>query len=298
EEKDKVQNLRFQANGLTALRQAFPKNTVPDDKIGHDLAFPAMLTKLPGALLGLLLAALIAAYMSTISTHLNWGASYIVNDFYRRFLKPEAGDKELVNVGRISTVILMIISSWLALKLSSALGAFNILLQIGAGTGLLFILRWFWWRISAYSEITAMVVSFLVALFFQFSEFGQSQPDHIKLIIGIAITTTAWVAVTIFTRPTDQAVLLRFYSLIRPHAGGWKPVIEKGRQSGQLSAGDITTGQLPRELASMIAGCFLVYGLLFSMGYLLYGQVMYALPGMAVSAVSVWIIVRNWKKLH
>jgi Na+/proline symporter len=298
EEKDKVQNLRFQANGLTALRQAFPKNTVPDDKIGHDLAFPAMLTKLPGALLGLLLAALIAAYMSTISTHLNWGASYIVNDFYRRFLKPEAGDKELVNVGRISTVILMIISSWLALKLSSALGAFNILLQIGAGTGLLFILRWFWWRISAYSEITAMVVSFLVALFFQFSEFGQSQPDHIKLIIGIAITTTAWVAVTIFTRPTDQAVLLRFYSLIRPHAGGWKPVIEKGRQSGQLSAGDITTGQLPRELASMIAGCFLVYGLLFSMGYLLYGQVMYALPGMAVSAVSTWIIVRNWKKLH
>ncbi|HRF42145.1 MAG TPA: Na+:solute symporter, partial [Saprospiraceae bacterium] len=191
-----------------------------------------------------------------------------------------------------------IISSWLALKLSSALGAFNILLQIGAGTGLLFILRWFWWRISAYSEITAMVVSFLVALFFQFSEFGQSQPDHIKLIIGIAITTTAWVAVTIFTRPTDQAVLLRFYSLIRPHAGGWKPVIEKGRQSGQLSAGDITTGQLPRELASMIAGCFLVYGLLFSMGYLLYGQVMYALPGMAVSAVSVWIIVRSWKKLH
>lgn len=298
EERDKVQNLRFQANGLTALRQAFPKNTVPDNKIGHDLAFPAMLGKLPGALLGLLLAALIAAYMSTISTHLNWGSSYIVNDFYRRFLKPEAGDKELVNVGRISTVILMIASAWLALKLSSALSAFNILLQIGAGTGLLFILRWFWWRISAYSEIAAMAVSFVVALFFQFSDFGQTLPDHVKLIIGIAITTTAWVAVTIFTRPTDQAVLLRFYTLIRPHAGGWKPVIEKGKQSGQLSTGDITTGQLPRELASMIAGCFMVYGLLFSMGYLLYGQMLYALPGFAVSAVSAWIIVRNWKKLH
>jgi SSS family solute:Na+ symporter len=298
EERDKVQNLRFQANGLTALRQAFPKNTVPDDKIGHDLAFPAMLSKLPGALLGLLLAALIAAYMSTISTHLNWGASYIVNDFYRRFLKPEAGDKELVNVGRISTVILMIFSSWIALELSSALSAFNILLQIGAGTGLLFILRWFWWRISAYSEITAMAVSFVVALFFQFSDVGQTLPDHMKLIIGIAVTTAAWVAVTILTRPTDQAVLLRFYTLIRPHAGGWKPVIEKGKQSGQLSDVAITTGQLPRELASMIAGCFLVYGLLFSMGYLLYGEVLPALSGFFVSAIAAWIIVRNWKKLH
>ncbi len=298
EVRNKVQQLQFQAKGLTALRQAFPESAVPNDKIGHDLAFPAMVGRLPGALLGLLLAALIAAYMSTISTHLNWGSSYIVNDFYRRFLKPKADDKELVMVGRLSTVVLMIGSALLALKLSSALSAFNILLQIGAGTGLIFILRWFWWRISAYSEITAMAVSFVVALYFQFSVFGQAQPDHIKLILGIAITTTAWVAVTLLTKPTDQAVLVRFYALIRPHAGGWKPVIEKARAEGQLAGVPVTTGKLPRELASMIAGCFMVYGFLFSMGYMLYGQWLYALPGIVVSALAGWIIVRNWRRLH
>lgn len=298
EERAKVQALRFQAGGLTALRGAFPKNLIPDDKIGHDLAFPAMLGKLPPALLGLLIAALIAAFMSTISTHLNWGASYIVNDFYRRFLKPEASDKQLVLVGRLSTVVLMILSALLALRLSSALGAFNILLQIGAGTGLIFILRWFWWRISAYSEITAMIVSFFVALYFQFSDFGQSLPDHVKLVLGVAVTTVAWVGVTLFTRPTAQPVLLSFYKLIRPHAGGWRPVIEQAQKEGQLSAEATPPGKLPRELACMIAGCFMVYGLLFAMGYLLYSEWLPALAGFAVAAVAGWIIVSNWKKIN
>jgi solute:Na+ symporter, SSS family len=293
--KQRITDLQFQARGLSSLRSAFSKQTVPDDKIGHDLAFPAMLSKLPGALLGLLLAALIAAFMSTISTHLNWGSSYIVHDFYRRFIKPTATDKELVMIGRISTVILMILSGFLALSLSSALSAFNILLQIGAGTGLLFILRWFWWRISAYSEIAAMAVSFLVALFFQFSSFGQSLEDHEKLVLGILITTMAWVSTTFLTRPTDKSVLLNFYQLIRPHAGGWKPVVQQGLQEGSLSQDMVTTGQFPRELASMIAGCFLVYGLLFSTGYLLYGNLLYALPGLITAAISTWIIVTNWK---
>ncbi len=297
-DRDRIRQLQFQSKGLTALRQAFPSSTVPDDKIGHDLAFPAMVSKLPGALLGLLLAALIAAYMSTISTHLNWGASYIVNDVYRRFIKPEAGDKELVTMGRIATVFLMILSAMLALRLSNALSAFNILLQIGAGTGLLFILRWFWWRINAFSEITAMAVSFLVALFFQFSAFGATLADHEKLILGILVTTTAWVSVTLLTRPTEQGVLLRFYEMIRPHATGWKPVIEQGRQSGRLKEAGITTGQLPRELASMIAGCFAVYSLLFATGYLLYGQILPALVGLVVSGISGWIIWTNWQKEH
>jgi solute:Na+ symporter, SSS family len=293
--KQRITDLQFQARGLSSLRSAFSKQTVPDDKIGHDLAFPAMLSKLPGALLGLLLAALIAAFMSTISTHLNWGSSYIVHDFYRRFIKPTATDKELVMIGRISTVVLMILSGILALSLSSALSAFNILLQIGAGTGLLFILRWFWWRISAFSEIAAMAVSFLVALFFQFSSFGQSLEDHEKLVLGILITTLAWVSTTFLTRPTDKKVLLNFYQLIRPHAGGWKPVVQQGLQEGSLSQDMVTTGQFPRELASMIAGCFLVYGLLFSTGYLLYGNLLYALPGLITAAISTWIIIRNWK---
>lgn len=294
-DKQRITDLQFQARGLSSLRSAFPQQTVPDDKIGHDLAFPAMLSKLPGALLGLLLAALIAAFMSTISTHLNWGSSYIVHDFYRRFIKPTATDKELVFIGRISTVLLMIFSGFLALRLGSALSAFNILLQIGAGTGLLFILRWFWWRISAFSEITAMAVSFLVALFFQFSSFGQSLEDHEKLVLGILITTVAWVSATFLTRPTNIKVLLNFYQLIRPHAGGWRPVVQQGLQEGSLSQDMVTTGQFPRELASMIAGCFLVYGLLFSTGYLLYGNLLYALPGLITAAISTWIIVRNWK---
>jgi len=151
---------------LASLRSAFP-DTNPD-LIKNDFAYPAMLSFLPNGFLGIVVASLIAAFMSTISTHLNWGSSYLVNDFYKRFIKPEAGDKELVLAGRLFTVILMIVTIIFALLLSNALQAFEILLQIGAGTGLIFILRWFWWRINAYSEITAMVASFLVALYFQF----------------------------------------------------------------------------------------------------------------------------------
>ena len=164
---------------LDSIQRAFPN--VSSDVINDDLAYSAMLTYLPSGLLGLVLASLIAAFMSTISTHLNWGASYITHDFYRRFIKPEATEKELVSIGRISTVLLMVFAALLALALQNALQAFNILLQIGAGTGLIYILRWFWWRINAYSEITAMVVSLLVAIIFEFGDFELA--GHIKLCL-------------------------------------------------------------------------------------------------------------------
>ena len=147
------------------MQEAFPN--IEASKLGDDLAYSAMLTFLPKGLIGIVLASLIAAVMSTLSTHLNWGSSYVVNDFYSRFIKPEATDKELVAVGRISTVGLMVLAALLATVLSNALEAFNILLQIGAGTGLIFILRWFWWRINAYTEISAMIVSFIVAIYFE-----------------------------------------------------------------------------------------------------------------------------------
>ncbi|RME96613.1 MAG: Na+:solute symporter, partial [Bacteroidetes bacterium] len=156
-----------------------------------------MLQFMPSGLLGLLLAALIAAFMSTLSTHLNWGASYLVNDVYRRFLRTEASDEEQVMVGRIMTVILMVLAALLALALEDALAAFNIILQIGAGTGLIFILRWFWWRVNAAAEITAMLVSFLVAVYFQFIH-STDVPDHRRLLWGVGITTVAWVLVAIF----------------------------------------------------------------------------------------------------
>ena len=157
---------------LTSIQEAFPN--VAEDKLGHDLAYSAMLTKLPSGLLGLVLASLVAAYMSTISTHLNWGSSYIVNDFYKQQINKNASEKQLVAIGRISTVLLMVFSALFALVLQNALQLFDIILMFGAGTGLIFILRWFWWRINAWSEISAMFVSGIVSMLIAFTSLGET----------------------------------------------------------------------------------------------------------------------------
>ncbi len=196
---------------LTMLAERFPH--VDPNIVKHDLAYPAMLTFLPRGLLGIVVASLIAAYMSTMASHLNWGSSYVVNDFYKRFVKPDASDKQQVMVGRISTVVLMLLAGAVALLLSNALQAFHILLQIGAGTGLIFILRWFWWRINAFTEITGMVVSFLVALYLEVFHVKlgfQPIPSHINLVIGVAITTPAWLLVTFLTKPASDEKLRSF----------------------------------------------------------------------------------------
>jgi solute:Na+ symporter, SSS family len=276
-----------------ALREAFPN--IPDSVINDDLAYPAMLTFLPAGLLGLVVASLIAAYMSTISTHLNWGSSYVVNDFYKRFIKPGANGKELVNVGRISTVVLMVFSALVALALTNALQAFNILLQIGAGTGLIFILRWFWWRINAWSEIAAMIISFVVALYFEF--LNPEVAAHIKLIIGVAITTVGWVAVTFATQPDNHRTLLSFYKLIKPSPGGWKPVISQAVAEGKLTQEEIVPGKLPLEIMCMVAGCFLVYGSLFGIGFLMYGELGKAATGLVVAVAATWILIRSWSQV-
>jgi len=170
---------------LESLRAAFPN--VNPDIVKHDMAYPAMLTYLPHGLLGLVVASLIAAYMSTISTHLNWGSSYIVNDYYKRFIRPDATEKQLVRVGRISTLLLMVATCILATFLENSMQVFNLILQIGAGTGLIFILRWFWWRINAFSEITAMIVSFIVACYFNLihDKIGTPLENWEKLLLGI-----------------------------------------------------------------------------------------------------------------
>lgn len=276
-----------------SLKEAFPH--IPNNVINDDLAYPAMMTFLPKGLLGLVLASLIAAFMSTISTQLNWGSSYVVNDFYKRFIKPEASDKELVNIGRLSTVLLMVLAGIVALELESALGAFNVILQIGAGTGLIFILRWFWWRINAWSEVAAMIVSFIVALYFEFV-----MPEvaaHIKLLSGIGITTVAWVVVTFLTQPTSQATLLSFYKLIKPHPSGWQSVIQPAVKNGELKEADIVPGKLPLELVCMVAGCFLVYGVLFGIGFLLYGQMDKAAIGLVVAVITGYILLKSWNQV-
>ncbi|HUH12318.1 MAG TPA: sodium:solute symporter family protein [Longimicrobiales bacterium] len=283
---------------LDSLRVAFPG--VPASIIGHDLAYPAMLTFLPAGALGLVLASLAAAYMSTISTHLNWGASYVVNDLWARFIDPDADEARLVRVGRITTVSLMVLAAALALWLQNALQAFQILLQIGAGTGLLFILRWFWWRINAYSELAAMVVSFVVALWLELVQPrlypGLALSASLKLVLGVSITTIAWLAVTALTRPTEEGTLRGFYRLVRPGGPGWRRVVERARAEGEPlpDTGDWT---VPQGILAMVAGTLSIYSALFATGYWLYGRPLGATLLSALSVAGAVYVVRAWKRV-
>lgn len=276
---------------LETLQSVFPH--VNQRIINDDLAFPAMLTMLPQGLLGLVIAALIAALMSTISTHLNWGSSYLVHDFYKRFLNKEADDKEQVLIGRISTVVLMVLAAIMSLFMSSALDAFNILLQIGAGTGLLFILRWFWWRINAYSEITAMAISFVVAFYFELIYKGDLL-DYQTMIIGIAITTISWLIITLVTRPTSMKTLSSFYALIRPHEAGWKPVTHH-MKAESIEISDTPDSSLAIEILMLFVSCILIYSCLFGMGYWIYGETKLALIALGFVLGSGLILYRLWK---
>ncbi len=284
---------------LESLQAAFPH--VAPNVLRHDLAYPAMLTFLPHGLLGLVLASLIAAYMSTISTHLNWGSSYVVNDFYKRFINPRASEKRLVLVGRISTFALMVLAGLMALVLSNALQAFHILLQIGAGTGLLFILRWFWWRINPYSEIIAMVVSFLVAVYLQLvhPRIGFAPlSTPVQLVVGVAITTVCWITVTLLTKPTDSKTLRSFYRLVQPGGAGWKRIVEEARQDDDPIEADGKGWDVPAGIVCMVLGCFAVYSALFATGNWIYGKYTFASVLTAIAVVSTFILTKAWKKLR
>jgi len=301
---------------LESLRQAFPH--IDPAVVKDDLAYPAMLTFLPAGLLGLVVGSLAAAYMSTISTHLNWGSSYVVNDFYRRFVRPGATEKELVRVGRLSTVVLMGLAAVVALQLESALQAFQILLQIGAGTGLLFLLRWFWWRINAWSEISAMVISFSVAIFLFIqhkmdaprieelvnqgmepamaaSRVGRL-PAWQELLVGVAVTTVGWILVTLVTRPTEDSSLISFYRLTRPGGPGWRRIVNQATALGE----PLLTGRawfVPQGVACMIAGSLAVYCSLFATGYWLYGRHGLALALAVISAICFVVVFKIWRRV-
>jgi solute:Na+ symporter, SSS family len=284
---------------LESMQMRFPN--VDPGIVKHDFAYPAMLSFLPNGFLGLVTAALVAAFMSTISTHLNWGSSYVVNDFYKRFIKPDASDRNLVLTGRITTVLLMIVTLLLALLLSNALQAFNILLQIGAGTGLIFILRWFWWRINAYSEITAMVTSFLVALYFQLVHPYTNLPEistAFQLVSGVFFTTAVWLVVTFLTRPEDKETLRGFYRLVHPGGPGWKKVIEEAEQDNEVITTQKTKSwDVPVGILCMILGCLAVYSALFATGYWIYGNTLTATLMTVVTVVASLILARTWRKL-
>lgn len=263
------------------------QNTFPDlskDKLGHDIAYPAMLTLLPSGLLGLVSASLIAAFMSTMSTQLNLGASYIVNDFYHRFLRPEASNKELVAVARISTVFTIILGAGLGLLLTSAGQAFNLLLMIGAGTGLIYILRWFWWRINAYTEIVAMISSLLIAFYLNFGELQVA--DWSKIIIGAVLTTSIWLVATFLTPSDDQETLQNFVDKVNPGGPGWKQYSSKMNAEPWI---------VPKGILSMFLGCTAVYGFLLGTGQFIYGNIEIGFFLFFISVLAFFGIYKIWK---
>ena len=279
------------------IQQAFPNLSA--DKLGHDVAYPAMLTKLPSGLLGLVAASLVAAFMSTMSTQLNLGASYLVNDFYQRFMKPDASQSELVWAGRLFTVVSAFLGLGLGLLLTDASQAFNLLLLLGAGTGLIYILRWFWWRINAMTEIVAMIASLIIAGYFTFLHdslgFLPLEPWQ-KTVSGAILTTLTWVLATYFTTPTDDATLRKFYRLIKPGGNGWDAVINKANKEGDLITKE--QGQLPLELLSFVIGCITVYSALFATGNWIYGNTTPALILTVITGLGAAFLFNAFGKLQ
>jgi Na+/proline symporter len=277
---------------LNALRQAFPG--LDESVIGHDLAYPAMLTFLPHGLMGLVVASLVSAYMSTMSSQLNLGASYLVHDFYRRFIRPDAKEKELVLAGRVTTVLLMAIACTFALYLENALQAFSILLTIGAGTGLLFILRWFWWRINAWSELSAMLISFTLALYFNFADLpGWS--DWQRLLAGVLLTTLGWVTVTLITPAADQRTLREFLRLVQAGGPGWKKVRREAAADGEDLGPGRENDHLPVALLNVLLASIAVYSALFAIGYGLYGNRGLCLVLAALSLALSLLVGKLWR---
>jgi SSS family solute:Na+ symporter len=240
-----------------------------------------MLRFLPAGFVGLMVGGLIAANSSTILTHLNWGASYLVHDFYRRFMRRDADEAHYVNAGRVATVILFVCSSGLVYLLDTAKDAFDVILQVGAGTGLLYLVRWFWWRVNAWCEVVAMISSFAVSLvLLALARSGYGVSTHRALLITIAVTTVCWVVTAYVGPPTDRDVLIRFYEKVRPAGPGWAPIRVLADASKRRSPDNI-----PMALLGWLAGCTAIWSALFTVGNLLYGR-----PGAALVLAVVFVV--------
>ncbi|MGB5238804.1 MAG: sodium:solute symporter family protein [Flavobacteriaceae bacterium] len=283
---------------VASIQEAFPN--IEEGKLGHDLAYSAMLTKLPSGLLGLVLASLGAAYMSTISTHLNWGSSYVVNDFYRQLIHKKANEKELVLVGRITTVILMVASAIFALYLTNAKQLFDIIIMFGAGTGLIFILRWFWWRINAWSEIVAMFSSGVISLLFWryeqvlFLDETAIFPLWSRFPLVVLMTSVLWITVTFLTPAEKTSTLIRFYNKTQPGGPGWKKIVKEASNQGI----DLTKGEgkwtVPSGIIAMLLGCIFVYSCMFATGNWIYGNYSLATGLTFAVVVSAILLKRVW----
>ena len=290
---------------LDSIRAEFPNLT--ETYLKDDIAYPVMLSKLSAGWLGLVVASIIAAYMSTIGTHLNWGSSYVVNDFYRRFIRKDAPEKELVMVGRITTVILMIIAGTFALTfLNNATQAFDILLLSGAGSGAIYLLRWFWWRINAWTEIVAMIfaTAFAVVLVFVVPDEAVVTTNldafTVKLLIAVTGTTIVWLITTFVTKPERMETLYEFFRLTHPGGPGWKKVVLQAESEG-ININEMEAGkkwEMPQQLLMVFIGIIVIYGCLFSIGSFVYGNTLTGVITAAIAVVGTVIMFRLLDKLR
>ena len=259
---------------LDDIRRAFPN--IDQSLIGNDIAYPAMLTFLPVGWLGLMVAGLLAAYVSTIVTHLNWGTSYLVHDLYRRFIRNDASEKHYVAVGRVVTALLMVVAAGVTFTLDTASAGFRLLISIGAGTGLLYLLRWYWWRVNAAAEIAAMFASFITAVGFEVANSqGMAVASHISLLVTVGVTTVVWISAAFLGPQTDQKVIESFYRLVRPAGPGWNAV----RAATGLGP---SPDSLPQAMLGWVMGIFFVYGALFGVGAWLIGN---------TSLAAIWAVI-------
>jgi len=282
---------------LSDIQAAFPH--LDQNLIGHDIAYPAMLKFLPIGFVGLMVGGLVAANSSTILTHLNWGASYLVHDFYRRFIKQDGTEKHYVFMGRLATILLFLVSSALVFVLDTAKDTFDIILQVGAGTGLLYLLRWFWWRINAWCEVVAMISSFVVSVgFIVLQKQGMLALDSApKLILTVIITTVCWVLAAYFAPQTDRQTLIDFYRKVHPAGPGWEMIrLEAGVTKEEARE---HADSLPLSLLGWISGCMVIWSSLFVVGNFLYGRTSYALALLVVFLISgsilLMVINRLWR---
>ena len=300
---------------IQALSDAFPD--MKTQYVQNDMAYPAMLQRvLPAGLLGLVVASLIAAFMSTVASQLNWGSSYLVNDFYGRVIKRNANQKQRVLFGRLSTVFLMIVAVLLALSLENALQVFRYLLMIGAGTGLIYILRWFWWRINAYSEISAMAAAMLFSVFFILLEnnaqvlaggekieilgvvMRHTYWDNFKFILIVVLVTITWITVSYTARPTNKEILRSFYRKIKPGGPGWKALVEEARKEGvELEKEKDKRWDVPTGILCMILGSISIYSILFSIGMYIYGNIQNGLIFTTIFLISGVLMMKYWRQL-
>ena len=281
---------------LPDIQRAFPN--LDPTLLGHDIAYPAMLKFLPVGFVGLMVGGLIAANSSTILTHLNWGASYLVHDFYRRFVRQDADVRHYVSVGRVVTVGLFLCSAAAVYLLDTAKGAFDIILQIGAGTGLLYLVRWYWWRVTAWCEVIAMTSSLVVSvLILILNKNGAGISSHAALVYTVAATTVSWVMTAYLGPATDRAVLVEFYRKVSPPGPGWAPI--RATAGVRESASSAATS-LPLAMLGWASGSAAIWSALFATGSILYGRWPPAALLLVVFALSVgtltWVMRQLWPK--